>query len=538
MVKISGIKIKPEEITDEKEAVSKAVSAFFRVPEKDFSLEGILKKSLDARKKPELFVNFSIAIKAENENIFFKNNHGSTVHIDKYKPNPYIPPRTEKLLSEKRPIVIGSGPAGLFAAYILALSGLKPIIFERGASIEKRTEETEKFFKTNVLNERTNVCFGEGGAGTFSDGKLNTGSKDRDGKQHFVLNTFYKFGARENILYDAKPHIGTDELRKVISNMRDGIISLGGEFFFETKVEKILFEKASVPEYSKKAVGVETEGGEKYYSDHIVLAIGHSARDTISGLMEDGINITAKPFAVGLRVEHPQDFIDFSQYGKHRGDILPAADYKLTYTAANGRGVYSFCMCPGGYVVNSSAENGRLTVNGMSYNARDSKNANSAIIVSVGERDFGADAKKAMAFQDHLEKKAYDLGGGNIPQQLFRDFVKKRDSKEYGSFESVTKGAVRFSRLDTLFPTEIYETFIEGMRYFDKRIRGFGDGDTILSGVESRTSSPVRIVRDDATYFAEGIQGLYPAGEGAGYAGGIMSSAVDGIRVAEHIITG
>lgn len=538
MLKISGIKIKPEEITDEKEAVSKAVSAFFRVPEKDFSLEGILKKSLDARKKPELFVNFSIAIKAENENIFFKNNHGSTVHIDKYKPNPYIPPRTEKLLSEKRPIVIGSGPAGLFAAYILALSGLKPIIFERGASIEKRTEETEKFFKTNVLNERTNVCFGEGGAGTFSDGKLNTGSKDRDGKQHFVLNTFYKFGARENILYDAKPHIGTDELRKVISNMRDGIISLGGEFFFETKVEKILFEKASVPEYSKKAVGVETEGGEKYYSDHIVLAIGHSARDTISGLMEDGINITAKPFAVGLRVEHPQDFIDFSQYGKHRGDILPAADYKLTYTAANGRGVYSFCMCPGGYVVNSSAENGRLTVNGMSYNARDSKNANSAIIVSVGERDFGADAKKAMAFQDHLEKKAYDLGGGNIPQQLFLDFVKKRDSKEYGSFESVTKGAVRFSRLDTLFPTEIYETFIEGMRYFDKRIRGFGDGDTILSGVESRTSSPVRIVRDDATYFAEGIQGLYPAGEGAGYAGGIMSSAVDGIRVAEHIITG
>ncbi len=538
MLKISGIKIKPEEITDEKEAISKAVSAFFRVPEKDFSLEGILKKSLDARKKPELFVNFSIAIKAENENIFFKNNHGSTVHIDKYKPNPYIPPRTEKLLSEKRPIVIGSGPAGLFAAYILALSGLKPIIFERGASIEKRTEETEKFFKTNVLNERTNVCFGEGGAGTFSDGKLNTGSKDRDGKQHFVLNTFYKFGARENILYDAKPHIGTDELRKVISNMRDGIISLGGEFFFETKVEKILFEKASVPEYSKKAVGVETEGGEKYYSDHIVLAIGHSARDTISGLMEDGINITAKPFAVGLRVEHPQDFIDFSQYGKHRGDILPAADYKLTYTAANGRGVYSFCMCPGGYVVNSSAENGRLTVNGMSYNARDSKNANSAIIVSVGERDFGADAKKAMAFQDHLEKKAYDLGGGNIPQQLFRDFVKKRDSKEYGSFESVTKGAVRFSRLDTLFPTEIYETFIEGMRYFDKRIRGFGDGDTILSGVESRTSSPVRIVRDDATYFAEGIQGLYPAGEGAGYAGGIMSSAVDGIRVAEHIITG
>lgn len=538
MLIISGIKIKPEENTDEKEAISKAVSAFFRVPEKDFSLEGILKKSLDARKKPELFVNFSIAIKAENENIFFKNNHGSTVHIDKYKPNPYIPPRTEKLLSEKRPIVIGSGPAGLFAAYILALSGLKPIIFERGASIEKRTEETEKFFKTNVLNERTNVCFGEGGAGTFSDGKLNTGSKDRDGKQHFVLNTFYKFGARENILYDAKPHIGTDELRKVISNMRDGIISLGGEFFFETKVEKILFEKASVPEYSKKAVGVETEGGEKYYSDHIVLAIGHSARDTISGLMEDGINITAKPFAVGLRVEHPQDFIDFSQYGKHRGDILPAADYKLTYTAANGRGVYSFCMCPGGYVVNSSAENGRLTVNGMSYNARDSKNANSAIIVSVGERDFGADAKKAMAFQDHLEKKAYDLGSGNIPQQLFRDFVKKRDSKEYGSFESVTKGAVRFSRLDTLFPTEIYETFIEGMRYFDKRIRGFGDGDTILSGVESRTSSPVRIVRDDATYFAEGIQGLYPAGEGAGYAGGIMSSAVDGIRTAEHIITG
>lgn len=562
MLKISGLKIKPEEIYDEMESVAKAVASFFRVPIDSFSLERILKKSLDARKKPALFYNYSVVIKAENENIFFKNNHGSTVHIDKYKPNPYVPPRTEKLLSEKRPIVIGSGPAGLFAAYILALSGLKPIIFERGASIEKRTEETEKFFKTNVLNERTNVCFGEGGAGTFSDGKLNTGSKDRDGKQHFVLETFHKFGARENILYDAKPHIGTDELRKVISNMRDGIISLGGEFYFETKVEKILFENAAATgfsknaaatgfskatangfsgnvastEYSKKAVGVETEGGEKYYSDHIVLAIGHSARDTILGLMDDGINITAKPFAVGLRVEHPQDFIDFSQYGKHRGDILPAADYKLTYTAANGRGVYSFCMCPGGYVVNSSAENGRLTVNGMSYNARDSKNANSAIIVSVGERDFGTDAKKAMAFQDRLEKKAYALGGENIPQQLFRDFCKKRDSKEYGVFESVTKGAVRFARLDTLFSDEIYQTFIEGMRYFDKRIRGFGDGDAILSGVESRTSSPVRIVRDDTTYLAEHVQGLYPAGEGAGYAGGIMSSAVDGIRVAEHII--
>lgn len=557
MIKISGIKINTEEIHDEKASISEAVSDFFSVPVNDFSLVKILKKSLDARKKPLLFYTYSVVIKAENENVFFRKNHGSTLHVEKFLDSPYVPPRTEKLLSEKRPIVIGSGPAGLFAAYVLALSGLKPIVFERGASIEKRTEETEKFFKTNVLNERTNVCFGEGGAGTFSDGKLFTGSKDRDGKQHFVLETFHKFGAFENILYDAKPHIGTDALRRVISNMRDGIISLGGEFYFETKVEKILFEKAtggivcgasdsaetlgnsgflSSAECPRKAVGIETEGGEKFYSDHIVLAIGHSARDTILGLLDDGVEITAKPFAIGLRVEHPQDFIDFSQYGKHREGLLPAADYKLTYTSTSGRGVYSFCMCPGGFVVNSSAEKGKLTVNGMSYNARDSKNANSAIIVSVGEKDFGTDAIKAMAFQDRLEKKAYALAGGFIPQQLFKDFCKKRDTHEYGAFDSVTKGQVKFARLDTLFPQEIYASFIEGMRYFDKKIRGFADGDAILSGVESRTSSPVRIVRSPETFLAEGISGLYPAGEGAGYAGGIMSSAVDGIRAAEHII--
>lgn len=556
MIKISGIKIKTEEVNNEKDSIVKAISSFFMITENDFSLEKILKKSIDARKKPLLFYTYAVVIKASNENIFFKKNHGSTVHIEKYRPFSYVPPHVEKLLSEKRPIVIGSGPAGLFAAYILALSGLKPLVFERGASIEKRTEETEKFFKTNVLNERTNVCFGEGGAGTFSDGKLFTGSKDRDGKQHFVLETFHKFGAKENILYDAKPHIGTDELRKVISNMRDGIISLGGEFYFETKVSKILFEKSAEGivnskivsadtqghsgfpesrEYPRKVIGVETEGGEKLYADHIVLAIGHSARDTIMGLLDDGVYITAKPFAVGLRVEHSQDFINRAQYGHYKG-TMPAADYKLTYTASNGRGVFSFCMCPGGYVVNSSAEKGKLTVNGMSYNARDSKNANSAIVVSVGEKDFGNDAIKAMAFQDSLEEKAFELGKGLIPQQLFADFVLKRDSKSYGYFDSVTKGQVRFGRLDTLFPHEIYDSFVEGMLYFDKKIMGFAEDDVILSGVESRTSSPVRILRSKDTFFAEGIKGLFPAGEGAGYAGGIMSSAVDGIRVAEHII--
>jgi uncharacterized FAD-dependent dehydrogenase len=424
-------------------------------------------------------------------------------------------------------VIVGAGPAGLFCAYMLAEQGYKPLVIERGEMVEERTKTIDHFWKTNELCADSNVQFGEGGAGTFSDGKLNTLVKEKAFRNRKVLETFVKMGADSSILYVNKPHIGTDVLKNVIQNMRKEIIRLGGEFRFQTKLTDFQIEQG-------KITSITLNGTEKINTTVLVLAIGHSARDTFALLKEKNMTMHPKPFAVGFRVEHPQTLINEARYGIN-ADKLGAADYKVTHTAANGRGVYSFCMCPGGYVVNASSEQEHLAVNGMSYNKRDGKNANSAIVVTVAPEDFGGtDVLSGVEFQRKLEQAAFRIGKGNIPVQLLEDFQQNRESKQLGNVEPQTKGSWSFGNLRDILTEEINQSIIEGMHSFGKQIAGFDRPDTILLGIESRTSSPVRIVRDDETYLSN-IEGIYPYGEGAGYAGGITSAGMDGIRTAEKI---
>ena len=484
----------------------------------------ILRKSVDARKKDSLFYVYNVALSVSgNENRFLKKKYKFSV--DTYKPKEYKIPKASKE-SDSSVVVIGAGPAGLFAAYYLALSGLKPIILERGKDVDARTKDVETFWNDGRLLPSSNVQFGEGGAGTFSDGKLNTLVKDTTGRNTFVLETFVKFGAPSEILYDFKPHIGTDVLRNVIKNLRMELQRLGCEIRFETKVSDFVFAQG-------RLIGLVLEDQSRLSCSKAVLAIGHSARDTFETLYNRNITMLAKEFAVGLRVEHKRSFMDEHQYGSY-AKILGAAPYKVATKLENGRGVYSFCMCPGGYVVNSSSEEGGLVVNGMSYNGRDGQNSNSAIVVSVGAGEYDLnDPMAAIAYQRSLEKKAFELGNGKIPQQLYGDFLEKKKSISYGGFISTHKGEAVFSDLTTLFSEDIRNSFIEGMNVFNRKISGFASDDVILSGVESRTSSPIRIMRDEN--FMSNMKGLYPCGEGAGYAGGITSAAMDGLKVAEKI---
>ena len=499
----------------------------------------IVKKSIDARKKPELYLVYTVQVSCENEGNIVKKLKNSSVSI--IKPKVYQLPDTGELPIEHPPLIIGAGPAGLFAAFVLAEAGFKPILIERGKSVEERQKDVEEFWKTGVLNTESNVQFGEGGAGTFSDGKLNTVVKDPNNRNYFVLETFVRFGAPEQILYENKPHIGTDILCNVIANMRAYMIEKGVQVFFNTCAKEFLIE-------NQKITKVICQNGKSFDTSAVILALGHSARDTFQILHDLGLPMEAKNFAVGFRVEHPQQMINDVLYGKQNVD-MPAAPYKVTSNFPNGRGVYSFCMCPGGYVVNSSSENEMLVVNGMSYSGRDSSTANSAIIISVDEQDFmnpyffsngeeyllqEKDALCGMRFQQALEKKAYKLAMGKIPQQLYGDFCENKVSISYGEFKSNTKGETAFVNLRGYFSEDMEQSFIGGMEHFANIIPGFNRKDAILSGVESRTSSPIRIVRDEA-YESE-IEGIYPCGEGAGYAGGITSAAMDGVRVAEAII--
>ncbi|MCR4830022.1 MAG: FAD-dependent oxidoreductase [Pseudobutyrivibrio sp.] len=523
MLKIDQIKLS---ISADETKIKNALAKKLNIKESVITDFSIIKKSIDARKKPDIYYVYSIVFSLPKEiesKILAKSKKDNTINL--YSPKVYDLPRLTRQSAHK-PIVIGAGPAGLFAAYILALNKMSPIVLERGKMVEERTSDILKFWETGVLDTSSNVQFGEGGAGTFSDGKLNTLVNDKLGRNKFVLETFVKFGAPSNILYDYKPHIGTDILKDVISNLRNEIINLGGEFHFNTQVDSFIIENNQIK-------GVKAKDAE-FRSDTVILAIGHSARDTFRTLYDSKVYMEAKDFAVGFRIEHPQDMISESMYSSAYKNLEPAT-YKLATNLDNGRGVYSFCMCPGGFVVNSSSEENRLVVNGMSYSKRDSKNANSAIVVSVGEREFDkSNPLSGIEYQRSIEEAAYNMCKGHIPQQLFGDFKEKKLSKSYGGFSSEAKGICSFGMLSDIFSQDIYQSFIDGMGIFGTKIKGFNRDDAILSGVESRTSSPVRINRNEL--YQSNITGLYPCGEGAGYAGGITSAAMDGMKVAEAVI--
>lgn len=496
----------------------------------------INKQSIDARKKPVLYYVYTVDVKAKKEQNLKKRIHNNNVKFMEEPKRYHVNPTGTEELSH-RPVVIGTGPAGLFCGYQLAQFGYRPILLERGASVEERTRDVDLFWQTGVLNTRSNVQFGEGGAGTFSDGKLNTLVSDPFGRNQKVLELFVQYGASPKILYQQKPHVGTDVLSKVVKNMREAILRAGGEVRFHEQVTGVVLDETTDGRTLKFLEIYNSETGTNYRleADVAVLAIGHSARDTFMMLKEQNIPMEAKAFAVGVRMEHPQTMINESQYGPGHDEDLPAAAYKLTAKTSSGRGVYTFCMCPGGYVVNASSEEGRLAVNGMSYQGRDGENANTAVIVTITPEDYGQDdVLDGIAFQRKLEEAAYRIGEGKIPVQLYGDFCRNQASKGPGEVRPQLKGACHWSNVREIFPEELAEALEEGIRQFDHKIHGYAREDAVVSGVESRTSSPIRILRDET--FQSSVRGVYPCGEGAGYAGGITSAAMDGLKVAESVM--
>ena len=528
-------------IAQHKDLLRKKAASLLRVPEKDIQKVEILRQSIDARKKPDIIYSYVIDIQVSGEEKLLKKiakDKKLASQITKSDTVKYHFPAYGDKPLRKPVVIVGMGPAGLFCGYFLALHGYRPILLERGRDVDSRKADVEQFWQGGKLLKDSNVQFGEGGAGTFSDGKLNTLVKEKYGRNKAVLETFVHFGAKESILYDAKPHIGTDVLCDIVKKMRQEIIRMGGTVRFDSKVTDLCIEEGAIK-------GVIVNGQETLECEQLVLALGHSARDTFEMLLRRAIPMEPKAFAVGFRVEHPQEMINRELYGMSDPGVLGAAAYKVTAQTATGRGVYSFCMCPGGYVVNASSEEGRLAVNGMSYSGRDGRNANSAIIVAVTPEDFGASHPLAgIEFQRRLEEKAYGLAQGKIPVQRYGDFREKvlggnaQENKtwEMSELQPMCKGLYQWSDLTTLLTGNCNEAFVEGMEVFARQIKGFDDPAAILSGVESRTSSPVRIPRDEENLQSV-IKGLYPCGEGAGYAGGITSAAMDGLRVAEKIAT-
>ncbi|MCX7922475.1 MAG: FAD-dependent oxidoreductase [Clostridia bacterium] len=512
-------------LDDDINALKSAAAKKLRISAKDFKSFKITKESVDARRKPSITLIYSVLVEVQGKAVKISSNDVRTVEENK-----------EESLAiggiplKNRPIVVGSGPAGLFAGLILAQNGYRPLVLERGECVEKRTEIVHRYWEKGELDTETNVQFGEGGAGTFSDGKLTTRINDRRCEK--VLEELYNSGAQEEILYKSRPHIGTDVLKKVVVNMRKRIEQYGGEVRFNTKVTSLKIEGSAV-------VGVEVNGSEMIDSQAVVLAVGHSARDTFDALLKNGVSFIQKPFSIGVRIEHPQELIDKAQYGSAAGHTkLGAADYQLFYKTS-GRTAYSFCMCPGGIVVASASENGTIVTNGMSEFARDRENANSALVVSVEPGDFGGSHPLAgVEFQRRWERLAYEVGGknGSAPIQKLGDFLDSKPSTSLGSVRPSYTGRVALADINLCLPEFITRTMKESIGYFDNKLKGFGMKEAVLTGVETRTSSPVRIPRGDSLE-AEGIKGLYPTGEGAGYAGGIVSAAVDGIRVAERIIS-
>ena len=530
MIRITELKL-PLDHTPE--ALPAAILQRLGIPATDMHGYTLFRRGYDARKKSNIVLIYTLDVEVANE----------AAMLAKFADDPHVVPTPDTAYQyvaqapatlAKRPVVIGMGPCGFMAGLLLAQMGFKPIILERGKIVRQRTKDTWDLWRRNKLHPESNVQFGEGGAGTFSDGKLYSQIKDPKFYGRKVLEEFVKAGAPEEIMYVSKPHIGTFRLVKMVENIREKIVELGGEIRFDSKVERLLREDGRV-------VGLELASGERIEADHVVLAVGHSARDTFQMIHDAGVYVEAKPFSIGFRVEHPQTLIDQARFGPNAGnEILGAADYKLVHHCKNGRAAYSFCMCPGGQVVAATSEPGRVVTNGMSQYSRAERNANAALVVEVKPEDFPGDYRKnplaGIDFQRQWESAAFVAGGGTYeaPAQKIGDFLAGRPSKALGNVEPSYQPGVHMTDLAQCVPPYVIEALREAIPAFDRQIKGFAMADAVLTGVETRTSSPIRIKRGQ-DFQSINTQGLYPAGEGAGYAGGILSAGVDGIKVAEAV---
>jgi len=540
MIRLSEIKLTLAEAENPQPVLHAAAARILALPPSDIAQVDVFKRSFDARKADLIavyIVDVTLADPVSEATVLAR--FPQHPHIAPTPDMEWRPPVQVSAPLPHRPIVVGFGPCGIFAALVLAQMGLRPIVLERGKKVRERTKDTWGLWRKRVLNPESNVQFGEGGAGTFSDGKLYSQIKDPRHLGRKVMQEFVKAGAPEEILYVAHPHIGTFKLVKVVENMREQIIALGGEIRFEQRVTDVLIEEDADDKHLRSLTVLNQATGEttELRADHVVLALGHSSRDTFEMLHQRGVFMEAKPFSIGFRIEHPQGVIDRARWGRHAGHpLLGAADYKLVHHAGNGRSVYSFCMCPGGTVVAATSEPGRVVTNGMSQYSRNERNANAGMVVGIDPRDYPGGPLAGVALQRQLESNAFVLGGENYdaPGQLVGDFIAGKPSTQLGGVEPSYKPGVKLGDLHAALPAYAIEALREALPAFGRKIKGFDMPDALLTGVETRTSSPLKMTRGE-DYQSLNVRGLYPAGEGASYAGGILSAGVDGIRVGEAV---